>query len=51
MGHTLGESRKGKWEINERGERDGHRGKDNEVKTIVIKPIGKIDTGVGGFAY
>jgi len=27
------------------------QGKDNEVKTIVIKPIGKIDIGVGAFNY
>lgn len=42
---------KEKEEINEWGERDGQRGKDNEVKTIVIKPIRKIDAQVGGLAY
>lgn len=35
-------------ELRER-ERDGQRGKDNEVKIIVIKPIGEIDTGVVAF--
>lgn len=30
---------------------DGLRGKDNEVKTIVIKPIRKIDTEVSDLAY
>lgn len=34
-----------------REERDGQRGKDNEVKTIVIKPIRKIDAEVGDLAY
>lgn len=37
--------------MSELRERDGQRGKDNEVKIIVIKPIGKIDTGVGGFPF
>lgn len=39
-----------KAEMNESGERDGQRGKDNEVKAIVIKPIRKMDTEVGGLA-
>lgn len=34
-----------------KGRRGGQRGKDNEVKTIVIKPIRKIDAKVGGLAY
>lgn len=42
---------KEKEEINEWGERDGQGGKDNEVKTIVIKPTRKIDTEVAGLAY
>lgn len=29
-----------------KGEKGGKRGNDNEVKTIVIKPIPKIDTGL-----
>lgn len=41
---------KEKEEINGWGERGGQGGKDNEVKTIVIKPIGKIDAEVGGLA-
>lgn len=44
-----GGTKTGEEEINEEGERDGQGGKDNEVKTIVTEPIGKIDTRVGGF--
>lgn len=29
---------------------NGQRGKDNEVKTTIIKPIRKIDTEVSGLA-
>lgn len=42
---------KEKEEINEWGERHGQRGKDNEVKNILIKPIRKIDAEVGDLAY
>lgn len=42
---------KQKEEISEWEERNGQRGKDNEVETIVIKPIKKTDAEVGDLAY